>query len=149
MFFILARVAPGGVHDAALALGATAVVMGLGTVGLLAVQQAATLALSVWDAQQGPGADSAVDAVVRLCDVRKGQLPPQWASCAAIAPTPPRTPCTRTVRPTTGPSANTARCAVMPGMPRQAPIWSLTLSGRSTAAAVGTTVYWAAVPNGR
>lgn len=40
VFFILARVALGGVHDAALALGETAVIMGLGTVGLLAAQQA-------------------------------------------------------------------------------------------------------------
>ena len=40
VFFILARVALGGVHDAALALGETVVVVGLGTVGLLAAQQA-------------------------------------------------------------------------------------------------------------
>lgn len=40
VFFILARVALGGVHDAALALGETVVIMGLGTVGLLAAQQA-------------------------------------------------------------------------------------------------------------
>lgn len=38
VFLILARVALGGVHDAALQLGETAVVMGLGTVGLLAAQ---------------------------------------------------------------------------------------------------------------
>jgi hypothetical protein len=40
VFFILARVALGGVHDANLLLGETVVVMGLGTVGLLAAQQA-------------------------------------------------------------------------------------------------------------
>jgi 2-desacetyl-2-hydroxyethyl bacteriochlorophyllide A dehydrogenase len=40
VFFILARVALGGVHDAALALGEIAVIVGLGTVGLLAAQQA-------------------------------------------------------------------------------------------------------------
>jgi threonine dehydrogenase-like Zn-dependent dehydrogenase len=40
VFFILARVALGGIHDAGLQLGETVVVMGLGTVGLLAVQQA-------------------------------------------------------------------------------------------------------------
>jgi 2-desacetyl-2-hydroxyethyl bacteriochlorophyllide A dehydrogenase len=40
VFLILARVALGGVHDAALALGETVVIMGLGTVGLLAAQQA-------------------------------------------------------------------------------------------------------------
>ena len=35
--------------------------------------------------------------------------PPQRASCAAMEPTPPRMPWTRTVLPATGPSANTAR----------------------------------------
>jgi threonine dehydrogenase-like Zn-dependent dehydrogenase len=40
VFHTLARVALGGVHDADLALGETIVVMGLGTVGLLALQQA-------------------------------------------------------------------------------------------------------------
>jgi deoxyadenosine/deoxycytidine kinase len=40
VFFVLARVALGGVHDAALALGETVVITGLGTVGLLAAQQA-------------------------------------------------------------------------------------------------------------
>ncbi|WP_432983003.1 zinc-dependent alcohol dehydrogenase [Dactylosporangium sp. CA-233914] len=40
VFFILARVALGGVHDASLLLGESVVVMGLGTVGLLAAQQA-------------------------------------------------------------------------------------------------------------
>lgn len=40
VFFILARVALGGVHDAALVLGETVVIVGLGTVGLLAIQQA-------------------------------------------------------------------------------------------------------------
>jgi 2-desacetyl-2-hydroxyethyl bacteriochlorophyllide A dehydrogenase len=40
VFHILARVALGGVHDARLQLGETVVVMGLGTVGLLAIQQA-------------------------------------------------------------------------------------------------------------
>src|SRR3954452_11663048 len=48
------------------------------------------------------------------------------ASRDTSAPTPPRTPCTRTVLPVTGPSANTARFAVIPGMPRQAPISSVT-----------------------
>ena len=40
LFFILARVALGGVHDAAIAVGDVVVVMGLGVVGLLAAQQA-------------------------------------------------------------------------------------------------------------
>jgi 2-desacetyl-2-hydroxyethyl bacteriochlorophyllide A dehydrogenase len=40
VFHILARVALGGVHDAAAQVGETVVVMGLGTVGLLAAQQA-------------------------------------------------------------------------------------------------------------
>lgn len=40
VFFILARVALGAVHDAALSLGDTVVIVGLGTVGLLAAQQA-------------------------------------------------------------------------------------------------------------
>ncbi|GAA0480111.1 oxidoreductase [Actinoplanes capillaceus] len=40
VFFVLARVALGGVHDAQLSLGDTVVVVGLGTVGLLAAQQA-------------------------------------------------------------------------------------------------------------
>ena len=40
VFHILARVALGGVHDACLQVGETVVVMGLGTVGLLAIQQA-------------------------------------------------------------------------------------------------------------
>jgi threonine dehydrogenase-like Zn-dependent dehydrogenase len=40
VFFILARVALGGVHDAALSLGDSVVVVGLGTVGLLAAQMA-------------------------------------------------------------------------------------------------------------
>lgn len=40
VFFTLARVALGGVHDAAISLGDTVVVVGLGTVGLLAVQMA-------------------------------------------------------------------------------------------------------------
>jgi 2-desacetyl-2-hydroxyethyl bacteriochlorophyllide A dehydrogenase len=40
VFHILARVALGGVHDAALQVGETVVVMGLGTVGMLATQQA-------------------------------------------------------------------------------------------------------------
>lgn len=40
IFWPLARVALGGVHDAAIQLGETVVVMGLGTVGLLAVQLA-------------------------------------------------------------------------------------------------------------
>jgi len=40
VFFTLARVALGGVHDAALAVGETVVIIGLGTVGLLAAQQA-------------------------------------------------------------------------------------------------------------
>lgn len=40
VFFVLARVALGGVHDAALSLGERVVIFGLGTVGLLAAQQA-------------------------------------------------------------------------------------------------------------
>lgn len=40
VFHILARVALGGVHDARLQVGETVAVIGLGTVGLLAVQQA-------------------------------------------------------------------------------------------------------------
>lgn len=40
VFGILARVALGGVHDAALKVGETVVVIGLGTVGILAAQQA-------------------------------------------------------------------------------------------------------------
>lgn len=40
VFFILARVALGAVHDAALSIGDTVVIVGLGTVGLLAAQQA-------------------------------------------------------------------------------------------------------------
>lgn len=40
VFFTLARVALGGVHDAAILLGDTVVVVGLGTVGLLAAQMA-------------------------------------------------------------------------------------------------------------
>jgi 2-desacetyl-2-hydroxyethyl bacteriochlorophyllide A dehydrogenase len=40
VFSILARVALGGVHDAALSLGETVVIVGLGTVGLLAAQLA-------------------------------------------------------------------------------------------------------------
>ncbi|MGH3327941.1 MAG: zinc-binding dehydrogenase [Streptomycetales bacterium] len=40
VFFTLARVALGGVHDVTLSLGETVVIMGLGTVGLLAAQQA-------------------------------------------------------------------------------------------------------------
>ncbi|WP_326559784.1 zinc-dependent alcohol dehydrogenase [Micromonospora sp. NBC_01796] len=40
VFGILARVALGGVHDAAIKVGETVVVSGLGTVGLLAAQQA-------------------------------------------------------------------------------------------------------------
>jgi threonine dehydrogenase-like Zn-dependent dehydrogenase len=40
VFFILSRGALGGVHDAALAVGETVVIVGLGTVGLLAAQQA-------------------------------------------------------------------------------------------------------------
>jgi 2-desacetyl-2-hydroxyethyl bacteriochlorophyllide A dehydrogenase len=40
VFFILARVTLGGVHDAGLAVGETVVIVGLGTVGLPAAQQA-------------------------------------------------------------------------------------------------------------
>lgn len=40
VFFTLARVALGGVHDAVISLGDTVVVLGLGTVGLLASQMA-------------------------------------------------------------------------------------------------------------
>jgi 2-desacetyl-2-hydroxyethyl bacteriochlorophyllide A dehydrogenase len=40
VFFVLARVALGAVHDAALNIGDTVVIVGLGTVGLLAAQQA-------------------------------------------------------------------------------------------------------------
>jgi len=40
VFLILARVALGGVHDAAVAIGETVVIVGLGTVGLLAAQLA-------------------------------------------------------------------------------------------------------------
>jgi 2-desacetyl-2-hydroxyethyl bacteriochlorophyllide A dehydrogenase len=40
VFSILARVALGGVHDASLSLGDTAIIVGLGTVGLLAAQLA-------------------------------------------------------------------------------------------------------------
>lgn len=40
VFFTLARVALGGVHDAGLSLGDTVVIVGLGTVGLLAAQMA-------------------------------------------------------------------------------------------------------------
>lgn len=40
VFFALSRVALGAVHDAALSLGDTVVIVGLGTVGLLAAQQA-------------------------------------------------------------------------------------------------------------
>lgn len=47
VFHILARVALGGVHDAHLQLGETVVVMGLGTVGLLAAQQARLAGASV------------------------------------------------------------------------------------------------------
>src|SRR2546426_12653758 len=47
--------------------------------------------------------------------------PARWANCTAQRPTAPAPPCTRTVRPSTGPAACTQRCAVMPGIPRQAP----------------------------
>ena len=40
VFFVLARVALGAVHDATVSLGDTLVIVGLGTVGLLAAQQA-------------------------------------------------------------------------------------------------------------
>jgi hypothetical protein len=75
--------------------------------------------------------------------------PPQVASCAASDPTAPSTPWTRTTLPVTGPSPNTARWAVIPGMPSAAPASSLTLSGSAIACAPGTTVHCAAVPNGR
>ena len=75
--------------------------------------------------------------------------PAQVASCAATEPTAPSTPWTSTVCPSTGPSAKTARCAVMPGMPSAAPTSSPTVSGRSTAIHSGTTVACAAVPNHR
>jgi hypothetical protein len=58
-------------------------------------------------------------------------------------------PLDEVVMPATGPSANTAPWSVIPGMPRQAPTSSLTLSGNSTACWAGTTVNCAAVPNGR
>lgn len=48
VFHILTRVALGGVHDARLQVGETVVVMGLGTVGLLAVQQARHACASVF-----------------------------------------------------------------------------------------------------
>ena len=63
--------------------------------------------------------------------------PPQCASCAAIDADAAENAVDQDGRPVTGPSANTARCAVMPGMPRHAPTSSLTVSGRSTAHAVG------------
>jgi threonine dehydrogenase-like Zn-dependent dehydrogenase len=47
VFFILARVALGGVHDADLKLGETVVVVGLGTVGLLAAQMACSTSARV------------------------------------------------------------------------------------------------------
>src|SRR2546430_14450707 len=75
--------------------------------------------------------------------------PPQRASRAAIEPTAPSAPWTRTVLPATEPSPKGARCAVIPGIPRHAPISSLTSSGSGTACSPGTRVSSAAVPNGR
>src|SRR4051812_35979721 len=63
--------------------------------------------------------------------------PPQCASWAAIDPTPPSTPWTRTIWLVTGPSPNTARWAVMPGMPRHAPSASSTESGQFDGAGGG------------
>jgi hypothetical protein len=48
-------------------------------------------------------------------------------------PTAPAPPCIRNVRPSGGPATCTARCAVIPGSPRQAPCSKETDSGRSTA----------------
>ncbi|MCW6003751.1 zinc-binding dehydrogenase [Micromonospora sp. CPCC 205371] len=47
VFFVLARVALGAVHDAALSIGDTVVIVGLGTVGLLAAQQAQSAGANV------------------------------------------------------------------------------------------------------
>jgi 2-desacetyl-2-hydroxyethyl bacteriochlorophyllide A dehydrogenase len=63
VFFILARVALGGIHDARLQLGETAVVMGLGTVGLLAVQQARLAGATVIGVDRHPLRVQAAEAL--------------------------------------------------------------------------------------
>lgn len=61
VFFVLARVALGAVHDAALSLGDTLVVIGLGTVGLLAAQQAALAGAKVVGVDRYPRRLAAAD----------------------------------------------------------------------------------------
>jgi threonine dehydrogenase-like Zn-dependent dehydrogenase len=59
----LARVALGGVHDAALSLGDTVVVVGLGTVGLLAAQLARHAGATVVGVDRYPLRIEAADAL--------------------------------------------------------------------------------------
>jgi 2-desacetyl-2-hydroxyethyl bacteriochlorophyllide A dehydrogenase len=63
VFFILARVALGGVHDAALSVGDNAVVIGLGTVGLLAAQMARHAGASVIGVDRYPLRTAAAEAL--------------------------------------------------------------------------------------
>lgn len=63
VFFTLARVALGGIHDAALALGETVVVVGLGTVGLLAAQQACLAGVRVIGVDRYPLRVAAADGL--------------------------------------------------------------------------------------
>ena len=63
VFLILTRVALGGVHDAALALGETVVILGLGTVGLLAAQLARHAGATVIGVDRFPLRTQAAEAL--------------------------------------------------------------------------------------
>ncbi len=63
VFFILARVALGGVHDAALSVGDSVVVVGLGTVGLLAAQMARHAGATVIGVDRYPRRAAAAEAL--------------------------------------------------------------------------------------
>jgi hypothetical protein len=67
----------------------------------------------------------------------------------AASPTAPPPPCTSNVRPATGPSAKTAKCAVIAGTPKQAPTAKSTPSGSGARLPSGTVRNSAAVPYSR
>ncbi|WP_277349811.1 alcohol dehydrogenase catalytic domain-containing protein [Planosporangium thailandense] len=80
VFFILTRVALGGVHDAALSVGDTAVVVGLGTVGLQAAQIARRAGARVIGVDRYPLRVEAAGSTKRSA---------AYASAAGSPPSPP------------------------------------------------------------
>jgi hypothetical protein len=136
VFHILARVALGGVHDARLQVGESVVVMGLGTVGLLAIQQARHAGANVVGVDRFPLRVQAAQALgVTRSSPPSASMSPRRSARSPARPAP--TPRSRHPAPTSGCTRRSAACASAAGSPPSPPTTvtsSGCASGRSTTA---------------